>query len=413
MTQLEKIKANFKAIKASWEVNKGGFPLTEERKELINAYTGWGGCGAILFPIEKDWKKQGNISKNDLSCEREVKKGYKYLCDIFGEKAAQEMWQSMKTSVLTAFYTPQGIPDTFFKNLKIQNRDKETIEVLDPCVGGGAYIDACLEHFPSAKITGVEKDVLTSFLLTAKYKDNKNVTIHRCGFEDVKFRNKKFDVIASNIPFGDFKVGYTQGKYDNVFTSRIHNFFFYHAQNLLKDNGILSFITSTGVMNSPENRPIREELTKAGDILNVQVLPNNTFDSTSVASHIVTFLKTNEKQNDKEDDELFVSTEIDKNGVQLNKYIAANLYDCYIEEPTVSKNQYGDLEYTSKSNDFNHVIEELDGVWHHSELELRTRKSEEENNQLERLRYPTKLVSSLDTKQTNLMEEIHTKRRNS
>ena len=406
MTQLEKIKANFKAIKASWEVNKGGFPLTEERKELINAYTGWGGCGAILFPIEKDWKKQGNISKNDLSCEREVKKGYKYLCDIFGEKAAQEMWQSMKTSVLTAFYTPQGIPDTFFKNLKIQNRDKETIEVLDPCVGGGAYIDACLEHFPSAKITGVEKDVLTSFLLTAKYKDNKNVTIHRCGFEDVKFRNKKFDVIASNIPFGDFKVGYTQGKYDNVFTSRIHNFFFYHAQNLLKDNGILSFITSTGVMNSPENRPIREELTKAGDILNVQVLPNNTFDSTSVASHIVTFLKTNEKQNDKEDDELFVSTEIDKNGVQLNKYIAANLYDCYIEEPTVSKNQYGDLEYTSKSNDFNHVIEELDGVWHHSELELRTRKSEEENNQLERLRYPTKLVSSLDTKQTNLMEEI-------
>ena len=406
MSQLEKIKANFKAIKASWEVNKGGFPLTEERKELINAFTGWGGCGAILYPIDKDWKKLSNISKDNLSCEKEVKKGYKYLCDIFGNEVVKEIWQSMKTSALTAFYTPEEIPDTFFKNLKEQNPHKERIEVLDPCVGGGVYIDACLKHFPKAKITGVEKDFLTSFLLTAKYKNDENVTIHRCGFEEVKFKNKKFDVVASNIPFGDFKVGYTQGKYDNIFTSRIHNFFFYHSQNLLKENGLLCFITSTGVMNSPENSPIREELVKSGDILDVQVLPNNTFESTSVASHIVTFLKTNEKQNEKEVDELLVNTEIDKNGVRLNKYIATHIDSCYIEDPIVSKNQYGDLEYTSKSNDFNHVIENLDGVWKNATLELNTRRSQDENNELELLSYPRKLVSSLNTKQSNLMEEI-------
>lgn len=35
MNQLEKIKANFKAIEHAWKINKGGFPLTEERKIFL------------------------------------------------------------------------------------------------------------------------------------------------------------------------------------------------------------------------------------------------------------------------------------------------------------------------------------------------------------------------------------------
>lgn len=250
MNQLERIKANFKAIKASWEVNLGGFPLTEERKTLISNFKGWGGCNAMLLPLEKDWKKLGE-SKEHLKAEKEVKKGYQELRNLFGDKRAKEMWESITNASLTSFYTPQEVPNTFFEELKNQNKEREVIDFLDPCAGIGVYIDACLKEFPKANVTAVEKDMLTSFVLTAKYKDTPNVQVFRKGFEEVKF-NKQYDVIASNIPFGNFSVAFPQ--YDKKITDKIHNFFFHHSKNLLKDNGILSFITSEGVFNSPENQ---------------------------------------------------------------------------------------------------------------------------------------------------------------
>ena len=85
MTELERVKANFEAIKTSWEINKGGFPLTEQRKEKLNAFTGWGGCNSMILPLDKDWKKAG-YSKELLRSEKEVKKGYNFLLSIFGKK---------------------------------------------------------------------------------------------------------------------------------------------------------------------------------------------------------------------------------------------------------------------------------------------------------------------------------------
>ena len=159
MTQLEKIKANFKAIKASWEVNIGGFPLSQERKEILNAFTGWGGCKAVLCPLDKEWSKD-TIGKEHLKVEKEVKKGYKFLCETFGERVAKNMWESIRSATLTSFFTPTQVPDALFEEMKRQ-KPVEGIEMLDPCAGGGAYIDACLKYFPDAKVTAVEKDAIT------------------------------------------------------------------------------------------------------------------------------------------------------------------------------------------------------------------------------------------------------------
>ena len=216
MNQLERIKANFKAIRTSWDVTFGGFPLTEERIALISNFKGWGGCNAMLLPLDKDWKKLGE-SKEHLKVEKEVKKGYQELKNLFGEEQAKEMWKSITNASLTSFYTPREIPKTFFEELKKQNKDKEYIDFLDPCAGIGVYIDVCLEQFPKAEITAVEKDLLTSFVLSAKYKDKPNVKVFRKGFEEVKF-NKQFDVIASNIPFGNFSVAFPQ--YDKKITDK-------------------------------------------------------------------------------------------------------------------------------------------------------------------------------------------------
>jgi hypothetical protein len=406
MNQLERIKANFKAIKASWEINLGGFPLTEERKTLISNFKGWGGCNAMLLPLEKDWKKLGE-SKEHLKAEKEVKKGYQELRNLFGDKRAKEMWESITNASLTSFYTPQEVPNTFFEELKNQNKEREVIDFLDPCAGIGVYIDACLKEFPKANVTAVEKDMLTSFVLTAKYKDTPNVQVFRKGFEEVKF-NKQYDVIASNIPFGNFSVAFPQ--YDKKITDKIHNFFFHHSKNLLKDNGILSFITSEGVFNSPENQIVREELLKNGKITNFKVLPNDTFETTQTASHLVTYLK-NEKidvpniinQND------FITSGTDEKGVKLNSYIANNQEVSYIAPYELNKDQYGKPIYNSRIGDFTKVAELLKEDWTASPLSLQTIANEQTQDYKESLRslsYPIKRVASLNTKNTNLIEEL-------
>ena len=400
MSQIEKLKANFKAIKASWEINKGGFPLTKERLNIINSFTGWGGCNAVLYPLDKDWSKIGGISKENLKAEKEVKKGYNFLCEIFGEKTAQQMWSSIKKATLTSFYTPQSVPDALFEEIKKQNPQKN-ISFLDPCSGGGAYIDGCLKYFPEAEITAVEKDGLTAFLLKAKYKDNKNITVYDKGFEEVNFRNNKYDIIASNIPFGDFKVAYPS--YEKKITDKIHNFFFHHAQNLLKENGILSFITSTGVFNSKENSIVRENLLKEGEILDFKVLPNDTFEDTAVSSHIVTYLKNNQDNTAKQ--QIFLGVSEDENGVVLNNFIKENKGKTYFSEPTYGKDQYGKPEYTYNA-ELEEWISSLKEQWGKIPLLINTKAIKKEDNSLEELFYPIKKVSSLNTKETNIVEEL-------
>ena len=406
MNQLERIKANFKAIRASWDVTFGGFPLTEERIALISNFKGWGGCNAMLLPLDKDWKKLGE-SKEHLKAEKEVKKGYQELKNLFGDEQAKEMWKSITNASLTSFYTPQEIPKTFFEELKKQNEDKEFIDFLDPCAGIGVYIDACLEQFPKAEITAVEKDLLTSFVLSAKYKDKPNVKVVRKGFEEVKF-NKEFDVIASNIPFGNFSVAFPQ--YDKKITDKIHNFFFHHSQNLLKDNGILSFITSEGVFNSPENQIVREELLKEGNITNFKVLPNDTFETTQTASHLVTYKKNKSlnginiiNQND------FIPSLTDSNGVKLNTYIANAKEKAYIAPYELDKDQYGKLVYNSKIGDFSKAVRKLEEDWQETSLVLKTianEQTEEYKQPLRPLTYPPKKVANLNTTNTNLIEEL-------
>lgn len=406
MNQLERIKANFKAIRTSWDVTFGGFPLTEERIALISNFKGWGGCNAMLLPLDKDWKKLGE-SKEHLKVEKEVKKGYQELKNLFGEEQAKEMWKSITNASLTSFYTPREIPKTFFEELKKQNKDKEYIDFLDPCAGIGVYIDECLEQFPKAEITAVEKDLLTSFVLSAKYKDKPNVKVFRKGFEEVKF-NKQFDVIASNIPFGNFSVAFPQ--YDKKITDKIHNFFFYHSQKLLKENGILSFITSEGVFNSPENQIVREELLEEGNITNFKVLPNDTFETTKTASHLVTYKKNKSlrginiiNQND------FIPSLTDSNGVKLNTYIANTKEKTYIAPYELDKDQYGKLVYNSKIGDFSKAVRKLEEDWQETSLVLQTivnEQTEEYKQPLRPLTYPPKRVASLNTTNTNLIEEL-------
>src|SRR5690606_4237840 len=70
-------------------------------------------------------------------------------------------------------------------------------------------------------------------------------------------------------------------------------YFFLKATDKLREGGLLAFITSQGVLNSPSNYPIREALMREHQLVCALRLPNNLFEEsgTSVGTDLIVLQK--------------------------------------------------------------------------------------------------------------------------
>src|SRR5690606_14495181 len=133
---------------------------------------------------------------------------------------------------------------------------------LETSPSTGSFIQSLSEN-RQAKVTAYEKDLLTGKMLKHLYPES---SIRISGFEEIPDKEQSsYDVVASNIPFGDtsvFDLSYSRSK-DNakVQAARsIHNYFFLKGNDMLREGGLQAFITSQGILNSPKNEPIRRAL---------------------------------------------------------------------------------------------------------------------------------------------------------
>jgi type I restriction-modification system DNA methylase subunit len=107
----------------------------------------------------------------------------------------------MKSSVLTAFYTPPKVIDAISSALR--DNGLHIDKFLEPSAGIGSFIQSFSEN-QKASVTAYEKDLLTGKILKQLYPES-NIRIN--GFEEIPEREQNsYDVIASNIPFGDTSV---------------------------------------------------------------------------------------------------------------------------------------------------------------------------------------------------------------
>lgn len=169
---------------------------------------------------------------------------------------------SLKNSVLTAFYTPTSVVAATADALS--QADVIPARLLDPSAGVGVFGLHFGLAVPDCEIECYEKDLITAKILGA-IKDHWPVrtTVHAASFQTIpEERIGYFDIVASNIPFGDTKV------YDRSFERSddpvrrqaqkgVHNYFFLKGVDMLREGGILAFITSQGVLDSSGNEPIR------------------------------------------------------------------------------------------------------------------------------------------------------------
>jgi N12 class adenine-specific DNA methylase len=229
----------------------------------------------------------------------------------------------MRTSVLTAFYTPPLVIDAVSVSLKEYGVNFQ--KFLEPSAGIGSFIQSFADkNIPY--ITAYEKDLLTGKILKQLYPDN---TIQIKGFEEIPEKEQNsYDMVASNIPFGDtsvFDLSYSRSRDTaKVQAARsIHNYFFLKGTDMLREGGILAFISSQGVMNSPKNEPIRRALMHSNNLVSAIRLPNNLFSEyagTEVGSDLIIMQKNTDKQILSQAEELFCQSSLTEHNTPSNAF---------------------------------------------------------------------------------------------
>lgn len=285
------LRDNIEAIRTALALGKEKRQATDAEKVKLAAYSGFGGIKAVLNPAAKPedidlWKAY------DRDLFPLVTELHQVLRDGAGDDAEYKRYvSSIKNSVLTAFYTPKPVVDALA--LALDNSGIKPLRFLEPSAGAGAFISSFKETVPNAEVTGFEKDLLTGKILSHLHPQD-NIRIE--GYEKMEGRYAQhYDVIASNIPFGDVAVfDPLLSKHDipavSQSTKAIHNYFFTKSVLSAREGGLIAFITSQGVLNSEQNKPIREHLMNTCNVVSAIRLPNNLFTEeagTEVGSDLI------------------------------------------------------------------------------------------------------------------------------
>ena len=342
------MRDNIEAIRLAFRLGVAGRTAqTAEEQEILRKYAGFGGLKCILNDAN-ELADAAKWSKSDIELFAPTVELRRMIHDYsHNDREFAEYMDSLKASVLTAFYTPQPVVDAVSDALKDAGVDVKIF--LEPSAGQGVFIDSFLrnDRYPGAEVLAYEKDLLTGKILSALHP---SILTRIEGFEKIESDFKGyFDVAASNVPFGDFAVAdpkYATSKeiaYRQA-TKSIHNYFFLKTLDQVREGGLVAFIASQGVMNSASPF-IRMELVKRADLVAALRLPNNTFSDnagTDVGSDLIILQKHSTKKALSADEEFFIQSVVDRGTkVSGNKFFQAFPQNVICTDAKVGTDQYG------------------------------------------------------------------------
>ncbi|WEK36113.1 MAG: N-6 DNA methylase [Candidatus Pseudobacter hemicellulosilyticus] len=273
---------NISALRIALQLGGKGIP-DESQVEALKRYSGFGGIRVIQFGDgdAESWKVQGATDR-DMLLFPQMQELYRLIRSNSSEKGYREVVASLQNSGLTAFYTPQVIPEVIYGAIK--EAGIEPKHLLDPSAGAGVFLWTGIPALDSLQqITGIEKDMATGRVLHVLARSLPVPTHirvrgleHPLGVDD-----EPADLVISNIPFGSVKVFDPEfiGK-DRSLTDRIHNYFFAKGLDKLADGGLMAFVTTDTFLNSPGNLPARKYLFDRADFVSLAVLPENLMGDT-------------------------------------------------------------------------------------------------------------------------------------
>lgn len=294
MTTLQSLNLNVEVLN---ELINANLESRDPNIEILQKYVGFGGIKEINYDVNNDqhWNNSNKSIRIILTDLHEK------LIKHYGQTVAEKTFDSIRSSSLSAFYTPDQIINPIVNYFgEVAKKETKSFDVLEPSSGTGAFIRPLLNSKHINSVVSIEKDVLTALIQKHIYQDDKAL-FHSVAFEKIinndLYINKKFDLVISNIPFGDISI------FDPLFNKlpsgtaefnsqkTIHGYFFEKSISKLKDNGYIGFITSTSISDSINNDYLRKDILKKCELIKVIRLPNNVFDSTKVVSDLIILKK--------------------------------------------------------------------------------------------------------------------------
>ena len=311
----EVLQANTEAIRVVLRLEKERREATEAEKSILRNYQGFGGLKCVLNRTDNpdDIRYWSKSEQNLFEPTQQLKQMiYREAVDA---NTAKRYWESIKASVLTSFYTDTRIVTAIADALTSVNVSIR--RCLDPSAGMGAFAETFARQ--AGVVDAMEKDLLTARISQALHPYGKgNIFVRNEPFEAIgELEDKdKYDLITSNIPFGDFMVydrEYSKGKdtLKRESTRAIHNYFFVKGLDCIKEGGLLAFITSQGVLDSPRNEAIRRYLMQNSRLISALRLPSGMFSDnagTDVGSDLIVLQKQTGKEISKGIEQQFVET---------------------------------------------------------------------------------------------------------
>ena len=322
----QRLRENIEAIRTAFTLDREGRTPTARERALLERYCGFGGLKCILNPA-RELTDAVHWAKSDLELFAPTVELHRLIRENSRDETEYRRYvDSLKASVLTAFYTPQAIADTIADVL--HDRKVRPRLVLEPSAGMGAFISPVLSNNPQAEVMAFEKDLLTGKMLGCLYPQQK---IRTEGFEKIEkpFLNH-FDLAISNIPFGDFGVFDAEFSRSASFGRRsaqkaIHDYFFLKGLDAVRDGGIVAFVTSQGVLNS-SRVSVRNEMFSKANLVSAIRLPNNLFTDnagTEAGSDLIILQKDLQKKGLTQEERVLTIIQTEHNGgLTDNAYFA-------------------------------------------------------------------------------------------
>lgn len=290
----ERFRRNMEAIKVLKECEADNRFATLDEQIVLSKYVGWGGIPEAFDENNSSWANE-----------------YKELISAL----LPEEYNAARESTLTAFYTPQEVVKACYDIA--ENLGFKQGNILEPSCGIGNFIGMKPKSMVDSKVYGIELDFVSAAIAQQLYQ---TASIVNNGYEKVDLPDNFYDLVTTNVPFGNFKV--SDKKYDKH-NPLIHDYFFMKSLDKVRTGGIMILITSKGTMDK-ENSNIRRYIAQRADLLGAIRLPNDTFKGnagTEVVSDILV-LQKRDRVIDIEPN--WVQLDNTEDGIRMNKYFVDN-----------------------------------------------------------------------------------------
>lgn len=286
----QRLEGNVSAIEVIAKLFKEGRNATDEEKQILSRFRGWGQIDQLSKFYSVDQMRRDTYGNSP----------YRRLAnaiDTLDPDGKKGVFAGIKRAALSSYYTPTKIASAMNSFLSLAGFKGGTF--LDPSMGNGIFEGTLPKDIQErTMITGVELDWLSGQISRALYPD---ADVRICGFEKSELTPNSQDVVTSNVPFGDIEVNDPTWKNDNSpvkrsAQKRIHNYYAVKMLELTRPGGIVAMMTSPAVMDTQSNQHIRRYIAEQGEFLGAVRLPDNTFQGTGAMADIIYIRKWKDEE---------------------------------------------------------------------------------------------------------------------